>query len=559
MNRIRIWFPALCVLCLLSLFAGLSIWEMSGDSLTVDERVHLPAGYAYWRTHDFRLNPEHPPFVKLLCAAPLLPIDPVLPSTAPPQGMDYRRFMGPFGVAFLFSQDADRLLFRGRLPVVGLGVLLGLLVFLWSWRLHGNPGAGLVSLALLALEPTILAHSHYVTTDVALACFGVMAFSFLWRFCERGGRSRDLVLACLGMGLALASKFSAMVFLPVFYLLWLLRWPKAPAGATAPSRLRGKWGAALLGAAGMAVIVQACYFFSPDLTLYFKGIREVLANKPEHYPAYINGSFRVGGTWWYPLYLFLLKTPLATLLVMSLAVAGLFKRAGGWKPILLFVALPGGLYAVAVCLLADNYGLRYLIPATSFLLVLAGRAYAPLAATWKGRAAAAVLAVWLVASVARTAPHFIAYCNEIIGGPENAAHFMGDSSIDWGQDLVRLKRYEDERGIDDLILAYWGPVAPNLYGVRYRHWTIGPRAGTDDPPLDADPPVPGIYAISVNHLIHLKKRVQFGRDDPKVDWLERFEPAGRVGYSIYIYDFRGSTGWSPIGSPGSARSDPPYR
>ena len=66
---------AVCAVFLLALFAGLSIWEMSGDSLTPDERAHLPAGYAYWVAGEFRLNPEHPPFVKLLCAAPLLLMD----------------------------------------------------------------------------------------------------------------------------------------------------------------------------------------------------------------------------------------------------------------------------------------------------------------------------------------------------------------------------------------------------------------------------------------------------------------------------------------------------
>src|SRR5687767_11626172 len=37
-----------------------------------DEHSHLPAGYTYWKTGDLRLNPQHPPFVKLFSAAPLL-------------------------------------------------------------------------------------------------------------------------------------------------------------------------------------------------------------------------------------------------------------------------------------------------------------------------------------------------------------------------------------------------------------------------------------------------------------------------------------------------------
>src|SRR5215831_13621769 len=45
-------------------------------SATADEVAHLPAGYTYWTTRDFRMNPEHPPLVKLLAALPLLPMGP---------------------------------------------------------------------------------------------------------------------------------------------------------------------------------------------------------------------------------------------------------------------------------------------------------------------------------------------------------------------------------------------------------------------------------------------------------------------------------------------------
>ena len=306
-NHADIWL-VFCAVFLLALFAGLSIWEMSGDSLTPDERAHLPAGYAYWVAGEFRLNPEHPPFVKLLCAAPLLFMDLKIPPTQPPAGVTFHNYIARFGTAFL-SQDLDRILFWGRLPVVGLGVLLGFLVFSWSRRIHGQAGAGLISIFLLALEPTLLAHSHFITTDVALACFTIMAFSFLWRFCEAGGDGRHLVLAVAGMGLALASKFSAVVLLPLFFTLWLRRWPvRAPAAGdrrpVADRLLASRGLAAAAALLGIAIIIQACYFFSPDLSLYFKGLEAVRANKPVNYPAYAAGTFFVGGRWWYALYVF---------------------------------------------------------------------------------------------------------------------------------------------------------------------------------------------------------------------------------------------------------------
>jgi hypothetical protein len=35
------------------------------DSFTIDEAYHIAAGVSYVRYHDFRINPEHPPLIKL--------------------------------------------------------------------------------------------------------------------------------------------------------------------------------------------------------------------------------------------------------------------------------------------------------------------------------------------------------------------------------------------------------------------------------------------------------------------------------------------------------------
>ena len=35
------------------------------DGFTIDEAYHIAAGVSYVKYHDFRINPEHPPLVKL--------------------------------------------------------------------------------------------------------------------------------------------------------------------------------------------------------------------------------------------------------------------------------------------------------------------------------------------------------------------------------------------------------------------------------------------------------------------------------------------------------------
>jgi hypothetical protein len=530
----RTWIiPA--AIALLGLFAGLSFWEMADDSLTVDEGIHLPVGYAYWKRGEFRLNPEHPPLVKLLCSAPLLLMDLRLPPTEPERPGDFHAYQGTFARRFLHTQDTDRILFWGRIPVVVLGLILAGTVFWWSWRIHGHPGAGLLSLFLIALEPTTLAHSHYVTMDVALAAFAILAFASLWEFSRQGGTG-PFVLAVLAMGSALASKFSAIFLLPVFLFLIVVRWPAGGlAAALERAGVRGRAApllAAVAAVIGMAAIVQASYFFSPDLSLYLKGIEAVIANHPTNYPAYAFGRFFIGGVFWYPLYAFLLKTPIPTLVAIGVALVSCFRRAERASAEFLFILLPAFVLTLATCLLADNYGLRYLIPVTALLLVLGGRAFLVVGARRGRRAAAGLLAAWLAASVLIASPHFIAYFNESIGGPRNAPFFLHDSNVDWGQDLERLARYQSQNGVPEIILAYWGQSRPEYYaaryGVRYVQWS-------DAMGRAANPP-PGVYALSVNHLVNLKLAVEYG-DNPNLDWLERFRPAARVGYSIYIYRF----------------------
>ena len=41
------------------------------NSQTTDEAAHLAAGYSYLTTNDFRMNPEHPPLLKVLAALPV--------------------------------------------------------------------------------------------------------------------------------------------------------------------------------------------------------------------------------------------------------------------------------------------------------------------------------------------------------------------------------------------------------------------------------------------------------------------------------------------------------
>jgi hypothetical protein len=118
----RAWLGA--SIALLALTAAAQISSIVQESQTFDESVHLAAGFSYLRAGDYRMNQEHPPLFKMLCAAPLLFTDARLP-------IEHPSWTAPsqieFGLEFLYKNTlpADRLLLLGRIPAILITLLLG--------------------------------------------------------------------------------------------------------------------------------------------------------------------------------------------------------------------------------------------------------------------------------------------------------------------------------------------------------------------------------------------------------------------------------------------------
>src|SRR2546425_4200257 len=105
-------------------------------SSTTDEPVHIAAGYSYWQTRDFRLNPEHPPLAKLLAALPLLALHPRFDTS----DQSWKHAIeDAFALKFLYANDADRLLFWSRTVMVLIAALGAAATFLWARDLFGAP------------------------------------------------------------------------------------------------------------------------------------------------------------------------------------------------------------------------------------------------------------------------------------------------------------------------------------------------------------------------------------------------------------------------------------
>jgi len=110
--------------------------------------------------------------------------------------------------------------------------------------------------------------------------------------------------------------------------------------------------------------------------------------------------------------------------------------------------------------------------------------------------------LWYVISALYIFPHYLAYFNELIGGPKNGYKYAIDSNLDWEQDLDLVKKYIRESQAPILI----------------------------DPGCK---PFTGRAAIPANSL-QFQKGVCY-------QWLKQnFEPIGYIGYSWLVYDVKGT-------------------
>ncbi len=191
------------------------------DSAIVDELAHIPAGYAYLRYQDYRLNPEHPPLVKMLAAIPLLFQNLNFPLNISSWIQDVNS-QWEVGNQFLYGSgnDADKIIFLARIGPIILTLILILAIYFLAKELIGRWWA-LLPAFLFAFSPTALAHGHYVATDTG-AALGV--FLSIWTFLNFLLRptGKKLILAGLAFGFAQSVKFSSALLIPYFIILLLL-------------------------------------------------------------------------------------------------------------------------------------------------------------------------------------------------------------------------------------------------------------------------------------------------------------------------------------------------
>src|SRR3989344_4206812 len=212
---------------LLSLLFFTALSSIIDDSFTFDETAHIGAGYSYLTRQDMRLNPEHPPLLKDLATLPLLFLNLNFPENSPSWLQEenpvwWHQF--DFGHQFLYKSgnNPDQILLYSRLPMILILVGLGWFIFNWTKELFGKR-AGLISLLLFSLTPTVLAHGRLITTDVGAAA-GVFIATYYFIKCLWEPNFKNIIIAGLVFGIAELLKFSLILLIPFFTVLAMAWW-----------------------------------------------------------------------------------------------------------------------------------------------------------------------------------------------------------------------------------------------------------------------------------------------------------------------------------------------
>jgi len=547
---------------LLLLYVLLAVSAATRESNVFDEALHLTAGYLHWTHPEEKLWPENGVFAQAWASLPLLfdHLNATQAHAALPRNMEqweqgYRFF-------YLMGNNPTEMLFQARVMVSLLGAALGALVFLWSSELFGAT-AGLVSLFLFVFCPTMLANGALVTSDMASSLGFFAATWCFWRL-THAISARNLVLSLLALGLLVLSKMSSILIVPIFALILVVRlFSRRPitmpllAGATVHARWpKAGVGSLLLLVHGLAVVglLWLAYDFR-----YIDWGEEAIRRKafdaagflawsghglkmrglealdrsgilPRAYVeglsytldainrgGFVLGSFSETGRWWFFPFSFLIKTPISTLVLIALSLAGYARwrwtsrgtgpageRGRGAAPEpydLAPLLILGGVFAAA-CLTSNiNIGHRHMMPIYPVLFVLAGANVLWLVHSGPAlRCGLALLLAGVMFESLSIRPHYLAFFNRLAGGPSKGYRYFVDSSLDWGQDLPGLRQWLDRdsaaKGGARVYLSYFGTAEPEYYGIKALR--LPDRFG-----LFPSRPFPlkgGIYCISATSL-----------------------------------------------------------
>jgi len=507
------------------IFIARELNYISQKSATYDEAYFIAQGWATLKTGDYRLRKDKTFLVPFITAIPLsLSSQMEFPLKDNPywKEAEKERRSWSFGLDFLYhnSLTADTILYRARLPIIFLSVILMFFVFKLTKEIYGELPA-IISVFLYSFSPTILAHSGLSTEDITLTCFVFITIYTFWRY-TNFPKTINAIFLGIALGLALNSKHSALILIPgLIILCWFYR-----------KNINFKYQHLIYFLIGLIIPFLLIYQIF-HIKEYFLSLKETTDYINRSQMSFLMGKYSIRGFREYFLIAFLIKTPVAVLIFFLLRL--ITQRVSKTDFLLIFPIL---LFFIPASFTPMQIGHRHILPIYPFLFVFISSGIAnflhPLLKDRKVLPViiASLLLLHFAYSSIKIHPHYLAYFNEFIGGPENGYKYLVDSNIDWGQDLKGLRKYIQKNAVSDVILSYYGSGVPDKAGFEFQDMYSFGLWGRKD---HINPPHPKkeILAVSVTNIqgLYLGK---IGHD--VFYWLKDKEMIDNIGHSIFIYD-----------------------
>jgi hypothetical protein len=487
------WFLACALLS--------SAWCVTAScqlSATFDEPIYLKRGLRFWHTgsHGEILRGGTMPLPIDLCTLPLRVLEHLRGS---PIDLD--------------TEMPDALL-MARLVTLGFWWLL--LWYAWRWgKLLGDSWGARLAVALLAAEPTMLAHACLATTDIAVAAC-LLAFAYHFHTGRDAGWRRRVGIPAIWGSATILAKASGLAFVPLCVAaVELMRYwqnrqtqPNAqeqgeeladpekrfdaePLACPSRSWLASVWHSRslrdarhvfLLSMVGVFIYcgsdwepqqdflawakkrpdepVNRALIWTAENFRVFRNAGDVIARQMRHnfkgHDYYFLGESARGANRLYFPTALSIKLTLTFLLLP--VIVGLLRPRALWNA--------AALAALLLFLFSFNcrvqIGVRFMLPLVAFAGV--GTAIALVHAMrqcpdWRrlvvGLAATLGIA-WSAWSAYRVWPNALCYTNELWGGTPTGYLLLSDSNYDWGQGLLELDEWRRANEVDQLSVWYFG-------------------------------------------------------------------------------------------------------
>ena len=560
-----------------------SLLLLSQKGLFIDDSMHIPAGYSYLLTHDYRLNQEHPPLIKLLSGVGVWKLHPHFPFESPgwtqattPE--DPEDGMVKIEEAF-FATNApqfEQIAWWGRLPVLVIPLLLLVAVWWFTRELLG-PVPALIAPFLLVTEPNIAGNSIVVQNDIASALALLLFVMALKRFLTNGTFRESLMLGA-AFGIALVTKYSLVVLIPVCFAI-VIAWAIARL-----VKKRSSFASVALSVSSVFivgyVILIAFYSFQVDavdanesskiagwfyltghaaelcnrflmwlppiLPRYFVyGIDMVVQDSRDGRPTFLLGRTSDTGWWYYFPVVFTLKTTIPFLIT---SIGGLvwaaFQVLRRKRYVFLYAMLPAVLYVALAMSSHLNIGVRHLLPMFPFVAIAgAGFISSLISVAFKRRRLVGIAFTGLMLLPSSiiyflTFPNYLTYTNPLAGGPDRAWHKLSDSNLETGQEVKPLAKYLKSHGQNRVTGIMVGGEFLKYYGVQledFPGWESDDDDDSDDDSEEDRGPEPiqteyvaiGTWYMTEADLSDEQKQI--------IDVYRQQKPEAIVGNSIFVF------------------------